>query len=261
MKPGISEFSYGYAVTEELLNFHLKAVPRIGAPTLPSLTAESTRGYDLKIRFVHSMLFLQFKLSDCMVGGKVLECANQGAVPPFHRFYIHSRKQSRQHQLLLQLESVQSSIPKLVFYVAPQFHKPGELDKFYARKQVANRSVFVPPSLIGAFYDHDSDTVAFKSPSGPLLINSEPRTVDEAVGVESLRRIIAVAGRDRASIGDSGAVLDLARVLNSIVLEEGVHPDIDVASSTLARDEPLAVVGHLARNYFWCEAVAIGTVQ
>jgi hypothetical protein len=44
MGPNISEFSFGYALTSELLNYY--KLMATGAPVFPSLTAEGTLGYD-----------------------------------------------------------------------------------------------------------------------------------------------------------------------------------------------------------------------
>ena len=61
MKPKFSEFSYGYAVTEELIKSGEVTAP----PEFPSLYAEGQLGggYDVKISF-GIPIFLQFKLSD-----------------------------------------------------------------------------------------------------------------------------------------------------------------------------------------------------
>ena len=59
MKPLFSEFSYGYAVTEDIVrsNNPLKA-----APIFPSLRNEGTQGgFDVKLDLPGSPLFLQFQ--------------------------------------------------------------------------------------------------------------------------------------------------------------------------------------------------------
>ncbi len=63
MKPNISEFSYGYALTSELVR--LFGIKGVGAPVFPSLREEGNLGYDVQIPGLP--LFLQFKLSDEMV--------------------------------------------------------------------------------------------------------------------------------------------------------------------------------------------------
>jgi hypothetical protein len=62
----ISEFSYGYALTEELANGSLGQL--IAAHVFPSLIQEGRAGggYDVQLPFRGRPLFLQFKLSDSM---------------------------------------------------------------------------------------------------------------------------------------------------------------------------------------------------
>lgn len=65
MRPWFSEFSYGYAVTEDIVR---SSGPLKAAPAFPSLQEEGSRGgFDVKLDLPASPLFLQFKLSDCMV--------------------------------------------------------------------------------------------------------------------------------------------------------------------------------------------------
>ena len=57
MKPNISEFSYGYALTSELVR--LFGIKGVGAPVFPSLKEEGSVGYDVQVPGLP--LFLQFK--------------------------------------------------------------------------------------------------------------------------------------------------------------------------------------------------------
>lgn len=67
MKPEMSEFSYGFAFTNELITVPGAYV--VGALEVPSLQKEGKPGggYDVKIPF-GSPLFLQFKLSHGLAG-------------------------------------------------------------------------------------------------------------------------------------------------------------------------------------------------
>lgn len=63
MHPDFSEFSYGYAVTEELATKNNARV--IAAPRFPSFYEEGRKGgYDVKAPLIGKPVFLQFKLSD-----------------------------------------------------------------------------------------------------------------------------------------------------------------------------------------------------
>lgn len=78
MKPNISEFSYGYALTDELV--HASGITITGAPVFPSLYSEGQAGggWDVRIDRPGVPLFLQFKLSDKMKRGNCRERANTG---------------------------------------------------------------------------------------------------------------------------------------------------------------------------------------
>lgn len=63
MDPDFSEFSYGYCVTDDLINGRGMAVK--AAPVFPSLIQEGKKdgGYDVRLERPGLPLFLQFKLA------------------------------------------------------------------------------------------------------------------------------------------------------------------------------------------------------
>ena len=88
MHPDISEFSYGYALTESLV---AAAGHRIrAAPVFPSLIDEGRPGggYDVHIPFAGFPLFLQFKLSHKMVRASAEEVKQGLLSNPFYRFHL-----------------------------------------------------------------------------------------------------------------------------------------------------------------------------
>jgi hypothetical protein len=95
MKPtDISEFSYGYAVTESLVR--QVRYPLQAAPIFPSLIAEGrSGGYDVAIPFSGFPLFLQFKLSDLMVSRTAIETKARLLEPEFYRFHLGPTRDSR----------------------------------------------------------------------------------------------------------------------------------------------------------------------
>ena len=107
MKPEISEFSYGFALTNELVGW----VALSAAPVFPSLIEEGKAGggYDVKLDRPGVPLFLQFKRSHCMVRRTAKE--HQAVVAlggtlnvPYYRFPITEATTSDQHELLLALD-------------------------------------------------------------------------------------------------------------------------------------------------------------
>jgi hypothetical protein len=105
MTPDISEFSYGFALTQELIV--IAGEPLRAAPIFPSLIEEGKAGggYDVNLDIPGFPLFLQFKRADCMVRRTAAEARNPHNFPlPFYRMKITERRRSAQHDMLLQLD-------------------------------------------------------------------------------------------------------------------------------------------------------------
>lgn len=157
MHSDFSEFSYGYAVTEELATKNNAKV--IGAPRFPSLYEEGkTGGYDVNIPFRGKPVFLQFKLSDYLERRNAREFRNGVMTVPYYRMHLRPERHSDQHQLLRDLESSGES----VFYIAPEFHLPAELNQYYLDKSVVVNSAAFAPSDIGPLPDRDEHYIAFE---------------------------------------------------------------------------------------------------
>jgi hypothetical protein len=157
--PEISEFSYGFALTNELVGW----LELFAAPIFPSLLEEGKAGggYDVKLDSPGAPLYLQFKRSECMTRRSAREyrsIRDQGGRlrVPFYRFPITEAVKSDQHELLLALDT----LPNHVFYAAPRFHQLSEINDAWRASAVASRSVFVSPSEIGSV-DDARHTVAF----------------------------------------------------------------------------------------------------
>lgn len=154
MTPSISEFSYGYAVTNEVVK---RLGPSIAAaPQFPTLYAEGQAGggYDVKI-VGGSPVFLQFKLSHHMVRSNCKEYALMGG--PYYRWHLHALQRSDQHNLLLDLESKGN----LVAYVAPLFHESTELNRHFLYDGILDNSAAFLPSDIGPLPDEKDHYVVF----------------------------------------------------------------------------------------------------
>jgi hypothetical protein len=171
MKPNISEFSYGYALTSELVDqFGLK---RAGAPYFPSLKAEGkSGGFDVQLPGLP--VFLQFKLSDILTTKNAKDQVTLGL--PYYRFHLRALKYSKQHDHLLTLEQCGN----LVYYVAPRFHEPRELNGAFTSTRVLVQSAFLAPSAIGALPDQDAHSVSFAASSTKAVLRSAPRELELA---------------------------------------------------------------------------------
>jgi hypothetical protein len=144
--PDISEFSYGFALTRELIN--IADPPLQAAPVFPSLIAEGSKGggYDVHLDMPGFPLFIQFKRSEYMKTWRAREAKPPYNFPtPYYRMKITERWRSAQHEMLLELDSGQN----LVFYAAPRFYEVEEFNKAYQAGTVSSQSCYVSPSKIG----------------------------------------------------------------------------------------------------------------
>jgi len=156
MTPEISEFSYGFALTNEIVGWvNLRA-----APIFPSLIEEGRKGggYDVKLDVPGVPLYLQFKRAECMTRRSAREIRKDklDLTIPFYRFSIMEARRSNQHALLLELDDGTNQ----VLYAAPRFHELEQINRAWTAKEVAARSIFVKPAAIGAI-DTDSHHVAY----------------------------------------------------------------------------------------------------
>lgn len=196
MTPEISEFSYGFALTNELVGWTaLKA-----APVFPSLIEEGKKGggYDVKLDAPGKPLYLQFKRAHCMTRRSAREISKHrlGLVPPFYRFPITERKVSFQHTSLYELDDGSN----LVFYVAPRFHTLDEINSAWDEQRVAQRSIFVSPREIGLIHDDDAHTVSYDE--WLAYFCSEPKAIKAFSVVDLQERLASRVKDDARSVRD-----------------------------------------------------------
>ena len=157
MVPEISEFSYGFALTNELVGWK----PLCAAPIFPSLIEEGKAGggYDVKLDWPGTPLYLQFKRADCLTRSSAREISkfHLELIPPFFRFGVTERNRSLQHASLIELDDGN----RLVFYAAPRFHTLNEINSAWSAGNVAQRSIFISPSAIGEIIDDEKHAVSY----------------------------------------------------------------------------------------------------
>lgn len=251
MKPDISEFSYGFALTDELIQG--VGAPLSAAPLFPSLYEEGrTGGYDVNLRFQDAfILFLQFKLSHFMKGRNAREFQQGLFTHPFYRLHLRPRRHSRQHRLLLDLEKHGSP----VYYAAPAFHTSDELNQFYLNKEVIVSSYFISPSAIGPLPDDDAHHVAFR-PRGTAYFLSEPSPVRVLQGEVFLRELASVL--DEAS-DIREVVVPLSEQMLTII-DAVRQPSLDLEPLRSERFfvlSPFQRVAYLARTFFDSEPFVV----
>lgn len=173
MKPNISEFSYGYALTEELAKGFGSSIT--ASPVFPSLYEEGKTGggWDVKLEKGGIPLFLQFKLSHYLKNANAKERISGTFSSPYYRMHIRPINHSKQHELLLELERSGNE----VYYSAPGFHEPKELNDAYLANKVKDKSIWVKPTDIGDIGDTDEHYLVFQLPS-PWYFCSKPKPIE-----------------------------------------------------------------------------------
>ena len=247
MKPGFSEFSYGYAVTEDIVR---SKGPLKAAPFVPSLRSEGVQGgFDVKLCLPGFPLFLQFKLSDCMIGPTAYEAQQGLFTTPFFRMHIRPRKRSRQHKLLLELEAT----GKAVYYVAPAFHREREFNLAYTSRSILTKSVIISPATIGRLPDDGNHHISFKNVQegfGYLLSRSAHK-------VEILRWEDVIRTMDQWWIRDERPLQELLPEMETEMLDivdthfEGVLHSESV-QEFMADEDPITRVMSLSQAFFNC---------
>lgn len=174
MKIGYTEFSYGYAFTENLIR-SLPTAP-VGAPIFPNLVQEAKAGFDVKIDLPGAPLFFQYKLPELMVRNSAFEIKQNlsGIVVRFFRIKLMRRDLSDQHRLLMQLEK---KYPRAVLYASPALQSRRAFNQAYNAAAVHQRSVFFSPRDIGGLPDDDEHSIAYRDGLAYAWLCSDPKKI------------------------------------------------------------------------------------
>jgi len=250
VKPDISEFSYGYALTSEIV--HKFSAVLAGAPVLPSLKDEGFLGYDLNLPLIGRPLFLQFKRSDYMVRPTA---KGAGKVPvPHYRMNLRPLKHSDQHLLLSDMDAKGHR----VFYATPEFHTSSDLNDVYLKKEVCARTAFWRPGDIGVLPDPGEHFVCFSIGAPDGYLYSEPKQVERTpfqMAVSTVATELADtqvrsrSGRDYLmSLGD-----DLFEIWSS---RRNVARDpVSAIARIRETRDPIEYLGWIALSLFDCVAI------
>jgi hypothetical protein len=250
MKRKISEFSYGFVLTHELVNTFNYSLT--AAPIFPSLVEEGRTGggYDVNVPIRGYPLFLQFKASEYMKRRNAKESKLVGL--PYFRFALHRKTQSNQHQLLIELEKKDNA----VFYASPKMHEAVNLNSAFFDKEVVARSLFVSPAEIGELPDNEVHRVVFSSNSSDAYFCSEPRHLKPVVQGELFSETVhRVLLRREAQVLDDEFFHRLANDMVSLVspnrriFAELSRGKVEMSAATFAN--------YLAKTLFDCELLII----
>lgn len=161
MKLGYTEFSFGYAFTENLIRSSAQ-VPT-GAPQFPNLVQEAQLGYDVRIDLPACPIFFQFKLPELMVRDTAKEISVhrlQGLRCDFFRMSLMKRNLSHQHRHLIQLEQQH---PRRVLYASPTMETATAFNRAYNQASVHLHSAMFSPTDIGPLPDDKQHVVSYRA--------------------------------------------------------------------------------------------------
>ena len=163
MKLGYTEFSFGYAFTENLIRSSAQAPA--GAPQFPNLVQEAQLGYDVRIDLPACPIFFQFKLPELMVRDTAKEISVHqlpGIHCNFFRMSLMKRNLSYQHQHLIRLEQQH---PGRVLYATPTMQTPATFNSAYNQASVHLNSALFSPTDIGPLPDDKQHVVSYRANS------------------------------------------------------------------------------------------------
>ena len=253
VKSEFSEFSYGYALTDNLRRSGLGEAT--AAPVLPSLADEGAAagGYDLAVPIDGIPLLLQFKVPEVLTKRSKLIPA--GWATPYYRMYLRPSRHSEQHALLMEHDYA----GRAVFYAAPRFHTTDALNDHFLTTQVYHRSFLIKPSEIGALPDPFEHCVAYQADGEEHEFQSERRRLfgkfDSSHLEDDLRQRIP----DRVSRAETRERLE--RLKQSIIdmVEEGRTGKVGGPSARRLRDlEPIRGAAYAAQLFLDCELFIVG---
>lgn len=256
MKPDISEFSYGYALTEALI--WDAGLPTTAAPMFPSLIDEGrSGGYDVGIQFQGLLVFLQFKLSHFMNRGFAFE-AKQGLMDiPFYRMHLRPARHSRQHAMLLDLEAA----GEIVLYAAPKFHLPSELNTAYLSRTLIRRSFFIRPSTIGPLPDEWDHHISFRD-GYPVYLCSEPKKLrGEEKSEAAIKELHDIIEHNGYKLYDADVLDKITDQMIRVIFDHQASMKRDMLDAEyrhkLKDMNPVEKLRYLSRTYFDCEPVVL----
>lgn len=245
-----SEFTYGFALTHNLINISHRIVPV--APVFPSLIEEGRvgGGYDMGMEYAGYPLFLQFKLSEYMKKNNSKEWNVYNA--PYYRFAIHPVPTSNQHELLLELERSRRN----VYYVAPAFHETGLLNHAFLTSSVASKSVFVRPSVIGSLPDDNKHNVVYQPHSNSGYFCSKPRKIQVVCG-DDVKQVLLNELPKENHLTSQDEIIELGIELLRVASELMGNNRKDLQEYwerylTGKPDNPEQVVSYFSRLFFNC---------
>lgn len=189
MKVGYTEFSFGFAFTENIIRSRPLAPNR--TPYFPNLIQEATLGYDVRLDFDALPVFYQFKLPELLIRRNAREYArlhDQGLNLPYFRMPIMRANQSDQHRLLIDWETAH---PGRVHYSSPNFIDPAGFNQAFSNCSVHTESILISPLAMGPIHDTDEHCYVYNRGAMQGWFCSEPLKINHQNGKKGVDDAIA----------------------------------------------------------------------
>ena len=237
LRPEFSEFTFGYAFTENFANGWIGGGVR-SVPIFPSLIQEGRLGggYDVAIPTHAEPILFQFKVP------QIVRRRSRFLPPrfttPYYRMHLEPGAKSTQHRALLQ----HARRGRRVYYVSPCFDRLDHLDNHYRSHSVPGQCVYFKPDEIGVL-DDQAHFISFKTATGDAWLFSDPKEATSLDGGRVREEVRAVARRARPTIQREQYYAELSRELVQSI-EESVDLPVDYIPVERKRD---------ASNYIYDE--------
>lgn len=155
MRTEFSEFSYGFAITQEIIDSLKPSIQ--GAPMFPSLIEEAKLGFDVSFKKTGWPLYLQFKIPEYLTNRTAREYSFHRH--PYWRISIRQSQRSQQHNLLVNFAKNEPN----VYYATPTFHTELDFHNYYLGNGILTNSLFIPLSLLPAINDKQQHWITYSS--------------------------------------------------------------------------------------------------
>jgi hypothetical protein len=171
MKCEFSEMQFAVGIMIELANRCFKSGRGWRAPVLPTQQKEKELGYDVKITGPVRTIFFQFKVPEKKTTARANYWHEMGG--SYYEFHLWPDDTSPQHNKLVDLST--SDPRNKVFYCSPRFHTNIEFDNNYARRTIAQNSIYVPCGTLKKIKGCDSHSICYtRDPRQAPVMHSEP---------------------------------------------------------------------------------------
>lgn len=241
MKAEFSEFSYGFAFTENLIrsNSHMAS-----APAFLNNAQEFQQGCDLILKLDSrpwNPLFFQFKISDVMTNRRAREISEYHLPihPRFFRMSLHKNNSFSQQRALANLGK---KFPHSVFYAAPRFHRYLDLNVNFRNGEVHNRSILFSPVDIenaNISYSSDNHSIAYKADWSYGWLCSRPKEVNEC-NIGEIMNVTDTGAKPSESV-TTAKIDKIVNSLAEISFECGYIKSRDIIDSEVSRIKEMTI--------------------